>query len=195
MRRTISIPVPLIILTIINIGILIFHDHFHYKPYASYESLYDDCDDGCIKKWSLFRDDYPSAELQEAKRISDSVIGLRDISTTDKILKIAGFVHQRFIAQSGRPSIELLNASPLKQYKMLCASDTLELWCGNFAAIFSYFCWSEGIVTRNIEILNPADHHIVSECYIPETRKWALIDPTNNLLQLKGNQGILNLQS
>ena len=83
----------------------------------------------------------------------------------------------------------------MKQYRMLCASDTFELWCGNFAEIFSFFCWSQNVVTRNIEILNPADHHIVNECYVPETRKWVLVDPTNNLLQLKSSQGILNLQS
>jgi hypothetical protein len=91
-------------------------------------------------------------------------------------------LRRRFEKQLGRPSIELLKSSPLAQFKKLSSSDSIQLWCGNFAQMFSYFCWSQGIVSRNIEIMRAGDHHVVSECYIPEKKEWALVDLTNNIL-------------
>jgi hypothetical protein len=134
--------------------------------------------------------------LNEARRITDSVIDLRNSTILDKISGIGGFIHNRFKGQTGKPSNELLNASPLNQYKMLCASDSMQLWCGNFAEIFSFFCWSQGIATRNIEILNPIDHHVLNECYIPALHQWVMVDPTNNLLLVSNEQNVyLNLQT
>lgn len=195
MRRKKSITIILLVLTAINIAIFIFRDHFYYSSYGDDASLYGSCDQSCFKKWELYKNDYPAEDLREAKRISDSIIGDKNISAGDKIIRIGNFVYHRFKNQNGRPNTDLLTASPLTQYKMLCSSDTLQLWCGNFAEIFSYFCWSQGIAARNIEIMNPGDHHVLTECYVQDMRQWIMVDPTNNLLTVTNGKKILNLQT
>lgn len=185
----------LVILTVVNIVIFVFRDHFIYKPYSNYKDLYVCTEPICLEKWSLFRNDYPVDELKKAKHISDSVIGKNSISTQEKISKIGSFVHNRFKNQVGKPNQEVLTASPMNQYNLLSSSDSLKLWCGNFATMFSWFCWSQGIVTRNIEIMNLADHHVLNECFIPETNEWQMVDPTNNLLKLQSGEKILNLRT
>ena len=190
-----KVTVIFIFLTIINIVIFVYRDHFMYRPFSGYEELYECTDGDCMEKWSLFKNDYPVEEYNLARHISDSVIGKDPISTQEKILKIGSFVHNRFKNQMGKPGKELLTATPMNQYNMLCSADSLKLWCGNFAAIFSWFCWSQGIVTRNIEIMNLADHHVLNECFIPGINQWQMTDPTNNMIQLRNREKILNLQT
>ena len=190
-----KVTIIFLLLTIINIVIFVFRDHFMYRPFSGYKELYECTDADCLEKWNLFKNDYPVDELNQAKKISDSVIGKKSISTEEKILKIGSFVHNRFKNQMGKPNQEVLTASPMNQYNMLSSSDSLKLWCGNFATIFSYFCWSQGIVTRNIEIMNLADHHVLNECFIPSTNQWQMVDPTNNMLKLQSGEKILNLRT
>ena len=59
--------------------------------------------------------------------------------------------------------------------------------------MFSWFCWSQGIICRNIEIMNPGDHHVLNECYLPEQKKWVVVDLTNNLLALELDGNPVNL--
>src|SRR5688500_14291464 len=167
-----KVTIIFLFLTIINIVIFVFRDHFMYRPFSGYKELYECTDADCLEKWSQYKDDYPIEELKKAKHISDSVIGNSSLNTEEKIWKIGSFVHNRFKNQMGKPNQEVLSASPMNQYKMLGSSDSLKLWCGNFATIFSYLCWSQGIITRNIEIMNLADHHVLNECFIPATNQW-----------------------
>lgn len=164
-----------------------------YEPYAVYASLYQTCDKNCRTKWQEFSNDYSPTELQQAKHITDSIIA-GNVSTINKITLIVKFLHDRFFKQLGTPSVELMNATPLDQYKKLCASKKEELWCGNFAVMTAFFCFSQGIVTRNIEIMHPGDHHVLNECYVPETETWVMTDATNNLILIKNKNGdYLNL--
>jgi hypothetical protein len=179
-RKNISL-LLFLILGIVNLCIFFFRDHFRYQTYTDYRSFYEPCDETCRSKWESYVDDYPEAELDEAKKISDTVVR-GEISSLDKVLSIGHFLRRRFEKQLGRPTIELLKSSPLTQFKKLSSSDSLQLWCGNFAQMFSYFCWSQGIVSRNIEIMKAGDHHVITECYIPEKREWTMVDLTNNIL-------------
>jgi hypothetical protein len=188
MQRRKIILIIFVLLTVINIIIFIFRDAFMYQPYASRNELYRPCDEKCIAQWNQFVGDYPAEELKEAKRITDSLIR-GSTSTTMSIMNIGSYLHNRFKAQLGMPSQALMNSSPLNQYKQLCSSDSVQLWCGNFAQIFSFFCWSQGITTRYIEIMYPGDHHVLNECYMPGSKSWAMVDVTTGRLQVINQQG------
>jgi hypothetical protein len=181
-----------LLLTLANLFIFFFRDDFQYQPYASPASLYAPCDDQCMEKWNQYVIDFPKEELAAAKEISDSIVSGK-LNTAEKILALGSFIYDRFNGQMGRPSAELLRSSPLTQFKMLSSSDSVKLWCGNFAEMFSWFCWSQGIVCRNIEVMNPGDHHVLNECYLPEAGRWMMVDLTNNLLMTESNQRQLNL--
>jgi hypothetical protein len=176
------------ILSITNLVIFFYRDRFNYHKYATYSSLYSPD----TTKWRKFIDDYPRQELVEAKIILDS-LHIDDQPTSFKVLEIGKFLHNRFNKQLGKSSNQLVSASPLTQYKILRSSDTIELWCGNFAEMFTFFCWSRGITSRVIEIMNPGDHHVLNEYYLPETQEWGVIDLTNNHLLIRKSNGYANL--
>ena len=189
-----KIAVLFVILSLVNLLVFLFRDYFQYQPYAGMTSLYRHCDQACMEQWRTFTEDYPSRDLAEAKQLMDSVLGNTGAGSFAKAQKIARFLVLRFQKQLGTPSDALLKAPPLDQYKMLSASDSIQLWCGNFAQLFSFFCWSEGIACRSIEIMNPGDHHVLNECYLPETGRWVMVDLTNDLLFVRNKeQQLLNL--
>ena len=182
----------LFILSIINLIIFFYRDKFTYHKYATYSSLYS----SDTLRWKKFIDDYPQQELREAKGIVDS-LHISNQPTSIKVQEIGKFLYNAFKKQLGQSSTQLVPASPLTQYKILRSSDTIQLWCGNFAEMFAFFCWSEGITSRVIEILNPGDHHVLNECYLPESQQWAVTDLTNNhlLIQKSNKSGYPNLLS
>jgi hypothetical protein len=167
-------------ITIINLAIFFYRDKFTYHKYATRSSLYSTD----TLRWKKFIDDYSKQELIEAKIILDSLLDIENKSTSSKILEIGKLLYQRFHKQLGKPSHLVSAATPLNQFKILDSSHSERLWCGNFAAIFVFFCWSEGIPCRFIEIVNPGNHHVLSECYLSESKEWALTDITTNHLLL-----------
>lgn len=186
----------LLLLTVLNLVFFIFRDSFQYQPYSGYKDLYGSCGKACENKWKKYREDYPAAELVEARRITDSVLAGKPTDEYSKALAIGRFLYERFYRQLGTPDAGLLSSTPLAQYKKLSSSDSSELWCGNFAQIFSYFCWSQGIICRNIEIMNPGDHHVLNEVYLPSEEKWMMADLTNNQLAvLDEKNSVLDLVS
>ena len=184
------IAVLFFILSIINFVIFFYRDRFTYHKYATYPSLYS----SDTTSWKKFIDDYPKLDLIEAKGIVDS-LHIDEQPTPFKVLEIGKFLYNRFKKQLGRSSSQLVSASPLMQYKILQSSDTVKLWCGNFAEVFAFFCWSKGIISRVIEIVNPGDHHVLNECYLPETREWVVSDLTHNhlLIRKSNDKGYANL--
>src|SRR5690349_12275803 len=180
MRQITPVHILLSFLTAANLLIYIFRDQFQFMPYSTKSVVYGACGQECINTWQTFRDDYPLNELAEAKHISDSVIG-DEQATPKKILAIGRFIYEKFYRQLGSPSSHLNEASPLQQYRMLSASDSVQLWCGNFASMFSWFCWSQGIITRTVEIMRPGDRHVLNECYLAETGQWVMSDVTHHL--------------
>lgn len=171
-------------LTLINIIVFFFRSHFQYQPYTNYASLYAPCYENCERKWKEYIYDFPPRELEEAKKITDSLV-VPSSGSFQKVLKIGSFLYERFSGKLGTPSADLLASTPMAQYKKLCSGDTVKLWCNNLALMFSYFCWSQNIICRNIEISNPGDHHVLNECYLPESRQWIVVDLTHNLLAVE----------
>jgi len=176
--------------SVVNLGIFFYRDKFAYHKFATSSSL----NSTDIDKWRKFIDDLPKEQLAAANNILDS-LRLDDSTSVSKILAIGGMLHGRFYKQTGSPSAQLELKTPLDQFKMLSSSDTIRLWCGHFAGMFAFFCWSEGIPCRIIEIMNPGDHHVLNECYLSEAKKWVVTDVTNNNLLFldQGNNVYLDL--
>jgi len=170
--------VLLIALTLANLLIFYYKDNFIYHQYGDYSCLYS----SETGRWSAFVKDYPHGELVQAKKIIDSAIPSGNLSSVSTILGIGKLLYTRFHNRNGVPSATLARASPLQQYNLLNSSDSEKLWCGNFASMFAFFCWSQGIPCRIIEIMNPGDHHVVNECYLKETNNWVMTDVTTNHL-------------
>lgn len=171
------------LLTIVNGLIFLFRDHFQYIPYRSVEKIYAPRPN--TGKWALFRDDYPAAELARARTITSPIVEGAH-TTADRAVRIAAFVYRSYQPQMGTPAAELLPLSPMQQVTLLAADTSQRLWCGNLAQIFAFYCWSQEIPTRIVEIMNPGDHHVVDECYIAEEDRWMLVDVTSNMLKAGG---------
>jgi hypothetical protein len=178
-----------LVLTLLNLLVFFFRDRFQYQPYGGDEELYGPCDTSCYNTWKEYATDFPRQELKEARMITDSVLAGQPDETISKIRGIGHFLYNRFHDQLGTPPPSLLSHSPMNQYRELSLSDTLELWCGNFAEIFTFFCWSQDITARTIEIMNPGDHHVLNECYLPEENRWIMVDLTNNLIVVRDKEG------
>ena len=183
-----------ILLSVINCLIYVFRNKFVYIPSTTYQELYSPCTKNCLKKWKQTITGYPSVEINRARQLADSIIGQSPKNTIDKILILSGFLYKKFNKQISSPDKNILTGSPLNQYYILCNNSSVQLWCGNFAAIFSSLCWAENIPCRTIEIMNPGNHHVLNECYIKEDKKWVMVDITNNqLLSMNAEKKYLNL--
>lgn len=172
--------------SVLNLVVYFYRDKFAYHKFATASSLTSPH----FGKWRKFVDDLPREHFAEANDILDS-LHVDDSTEISKILSIGGMLYGRFHNQTGSPSPQLESKLPLDQFKILSSSDTVHLWCGHFAFMFAFFCWSKGIPCRVVEIMNPGDHHVLNECYLPEVKKWVATDVTNNnLLFLDQDTGV-----
>jgi hypothetical protein len=187
----------LLLLSIINVLIFIYRDHFQYLPYHSYQSLYSECNEDCKEKWNKGTRTFSKDELNEANQILSANTDIKSKKQTlEKVQLIASFVYNKFHKQYGIPSDSTLSLSPLKKFKLLSNTPQEKMWCGDFARMVFLFTTSQNILCRVIDIYAPEDQHAVNECYIPELKQWVLTDATFNILSaLSGNNEYLNLQN
>jgi hypothetical protein len=186
----------LLVLSIINILIFIYRDHFHYLPYRSYESLYAECNENCKEKWAEGTQIFSKAELNEANQILLAHTDIKNKKQSlEKVQLIASFVYNKFHEQYGRPADSILSWTPLQKFKLLSNSPQARMWCGDFARMVSLFTTSQNILCRIIDIYAPEDQHSVNECYIPELKQWILTDATYNIISALNNNQYLNLQN
>ena len=173
-----------LIITLINTVIFLNRDKFVYHKNASYTSLYS----SDTVKWKQFVYDYSPDEFEKVKQILNDSVKIETKTSSQKVLTIGRMLVNRFNKQMGKPSNILLSSSPLQQYKMLCSSDTEQIWCGVYADMFAFFCWGAGIPCRVIEIMNPGDRHVLNECYLREVGEWVVVDLTYNRLLIRNQQ-------
>lgn len=183
----------LLLVTAVNIGIYIYRDAFQFVKYSTHKELYGGCDASCRDKWDDYLLPYSEASLAEGKALLHS-LRLDTGSTLSKVSGIGRHLYQKFHRQAGCPADTIHRSAPLQQYKLLSADTAQRVWCGTYAQMFSFLCWSEGIVCRNLEIFKPGDHHILNECFLPEVNRWMMVDVTNNLLWAKEDGRLLNAQ-
>ncbi len=168
---------------------------FEYVKVSNVQQLYPaDPDSGFVAKWSAYDNKRFSAkDLDIGYKILVDSLGIDTIKSSEKkISSISGWLFQTFAKQIGRPSLELVHPTVLKQYEYYVAKKDQQLWCGNFQEMVGFFCTAAKLQNRYIEIapvndkVNPPFHE-VNEVYVPELKKWVMTDATRNLLLLKKN--------
>lgn len=179
--------------TVINAAFFYFRDNFQYVKYSTYKDLYSGCDEKCRQKWDHFSEANSPAVIREAQQLLKP-LRLDTAGTLSRITAIGHHLYARFHSQAGIPGDRINWANPVEKYKLLSADTSQKLWCGTYAQMFSLFCFSQGILTRNVEIFKPGDHHVLNECYIPERQQWLMVDLTNNILFAEKNGKLLNTQ-
>lgn len=182
-----------VIVTVINAALFFFKDSLQYIKYSTYDELYGFCDEGCVKKWDDFTLAYPSTSFEEGRKTLRS-LRLDTGSTLSKIEAVGHHLYAKFNRQAGYPQDVIHRSAPLDDYKILSGDTTQKVWCGTYAMMFAFFCWSQNVVCRYVEIYKPGDHHVLNECWVPELKSWVMVDITNNLLRAEGGNRILNTQ-
>lgn len=179
--------------TFVNAGLFFFRDSLQYIKYATYDELYGVCDDACVQKWDDFTLAYPRTSFAEGRQILQS-LHLDTGTTLSKIEAIGHHLYAKFNRQAGYPGNVIHRSAPLDDYKILSADTAQKVWCGTYAMMFAFFCWSQNVLCRCVEIYKPGDHHVLNECWVPELRQWVMVDLTNNLLQVERGNRACNAQ-
>lgn len=190
--------IALFLLTVFNILIYVNRDNFQYKPYSTYNQLYTNCiDTKCLNKWKASQVQFSKTDLSGAFSISKQRGGIKENDNTHtKLQKIFLLLYVQFYDQLSRPTPEFSSKSALEKYFAL-QNNHEQLWCGNFGEMFLLFCTANNITCRYIEIFKPSDHHVVNECFVPETNRWILIDLTTNVFGINKNEqsfGLMDIQ-
>lgn len=180
--------------TAVNAGLFIFRDPLQYVRYSTYEELYAPCDEACNQKWGEFLHAYSGASLAEARRLLQPLRS-DPASTLTRIEAIGHHLYTKFNGQAGYPQGIIHTAAPLDLYKILSADTAQKVWCGTYAMLFAFFCWSQNVVCRVVEIYRPGDHHMLNECWVPETKQWMLVDLTANVAGAEADGQLLNTQN
>lgn len=167
--------------TVINVIIFFYRDYFQYTAYSTYADLYGECGQDCRSKWDDFLTPYPATAIAGARKLLNP-LPLQPDSAQRNLKQIVQHLYQRFHRQAGDPNNNIVLADPVQFYKLASIDTTQKLWCGTWADMVSFFAWSHNIVSRNVEIMRPGDHHVLNECYLPEKKQWAMVDLTNNIV-------------
>lgn len=181
------------VITLINGIIFYYRDHFQYVAYSTYADLYGECNQDCREKWGRYLSPYPATSAREARTLLEA-LPFKPDSTLYNLKEIGRFFYSKFHNQKGVPQPVFHSPDPVEGYKSLLADTTQKLWCGTWAQLVSFFGWSLKIVSRNVEIMRPGDHHVLNECYIPERKQWVMVDLTNNIQLASKEDRLLNAQ-
>jgi len=177
------------LLTVINAGMFLRRTHFDYKPVVSEAQLYT----APGKEWTHFFTDFPVDAQQQAIRFTDSLLQGTDTSRQAQIIRIGSFLYRQFAPQLGKPSRQENYKDPWEMFQYYRADSTRQLWCGHLSILFNFFCLSQGIGSRMIELMKEGDHHVVNECYLPGRGKWVLVDLTYDQLLVREKDQLLGL--
>jgi len=163
----------------------------NYSKYSTYEQLYSEKNntDKQRRKWENPFKFISVTEKNAAYQLtkSEADITNNDLSF-ERMVKIGTWIISKFReCKVGKPTDSLSELPMLEQLKAITERKS-PIWCGNYANMFLFFCKASSIETRIIEIINPGNHHVVNECFIPELQKWVIVDLTNNIIYCKNEK-------
>ncbi|MBK6938143.1 MAG: transglutaminase domain-containing protein [Chitinophagaceae bacterium] len=165
-----------------------------YTKYSTYGQLYSDKNntDQKRKKWNDTYQFTSSAEKDTAVKIAEREAGITPKDPVfEKIVKTGKWlINVLQQCPAGKPT-DSLSALPMLQQLPALKERKSPVWCGTYGNLFLFFCKANNIETRLIEIMNPGNHHIVNECYVPELKQWVAVDLTNKFLYCINNKGDL----
>lgn len=199
--KPIRLSFPLILFIILGAANIFFflqrNRMGNYVKKVSYEQLYASSNNkpGDLIKWNKSLAFYPADEIQKSQQLSSIQAGIEDGDITlVKMVKIGSWLSALLNkCPRGEPESYLAAVAPSEQLKIYAKANT-RVWCGSYAGLFSFFCATNNITTRNVELVIKGNHHVVNECFVPEIGKWVMTDLTYNVLYVKDLDGnFLNL--
>ncbi|MBC7872363.1 MAG: transglutaminase domain-containing protein [Ferruginibacter sp.] len=172
---------------------------FEYIKYAATSALYPPGPDSSFfKKWNRYNQRFSKKELGEGLLLLQQHTGIDTLSSDEaKVISIGAWLHHSFQSQVGKPADSLSVLTPLLQYQFLAADKKKQLWCGQFQAMFGFFCTAAGLNNRYVEIvpINPLQnggYHEINEVWLPGRKNWVMADATRNFLLITKDNQILS---
>ncbi len=158
---------------------------------------------GDYKTWPLAEWQRVSeySEPQEKVLIKTWIREQAQLLSTDssirKVEKIALNLLKELDGRRGIPDDSMDHISPYQQFKRASLGQS-KLWCGNFTSILAAFLEAEGLLSREVCLEGKAgtvftSGHSLNEVFIPELRKWVMVDLTSKALLASVNGEYLNL--
>jgi len=147
--------------------------------------------------WQKYSPHSTTAELALAQQlILENTNVKNNDSTLVKVKKISAFIINTLDTHRGIPADSSNYLSPWQNYKLATANKS-KVWCGDFCAILSFFLRAEGIVSREVCFEGKINSvytagHSFNEVYIPEIKKWVMVDLTSKAVFITNNFEYLN---
>jgi hypothetical protein len=131
-----------------------------------------------------------------AAMLRDSIKIESNDQSEQKILKIADFILARTEKFKGRPDDSMSGMNPLQQLSFVQAGKS-KIWCGNYAAIFSFFASAAGLPVRLVSCGQSYKGysigiHVFCEVYMKEYQSWAFVDLMSGNILVRYNKKWLN---
>jgi hypothetical protein len=129
--------------------------------------------------------------------LADSAGIQKNETTVQKILKIGRIVLGKMPPDYGLPSDTVSALHPLQQLQQAKAG-RVNLWCGNYVAIFGCLASAADIPNRIVLVGGAKKNlglgnHVFCEAYLKEEKQWVYVDLTNNTILLQQGNRYLNV--
>ena len=194
----------LLIITLLlgSANIFIFlkrNNGFEYIKYSGISELYpSDPGSSFFNKWDKYNRKFSTEEISQGLLLLNRFAGIDTLSADrDKVVNIAVWLYKSFHRQLGTPADSLSGLAPLLQYKSLVSDTEKQLMCGQFQAMFGFFCTAAGLKNRYVEVVplsaaNSSGYHEVNEVWLAEVKKWVMVDVTRNFLLFRKDSLVLS---
>ncbi|HVT84134.1 MAG TPA: hypothetical protein VHD35_02985 [Chitinophagaceae bacterium] len=168
------------------------NDFSSYTHWSNYSDLYPAKGPGTkeLANWKECRTQYSEEEKEAGKKLSATEAGIKENDPVlTKTIKLGQWIiHSLWQCKTGRPSDSVDRLRPMAILETAKARKT-PVWCGTYGALFLFFCTCQNITCRYIESIGKTDSHVINECYIPELRKWIMVDLTHKIITATDNKG------
>lgn len=164
----------------------------NYTQWSNYSNLYPANGIGTkeLTKWQKSLTQYSEEEKEAGKKLSAAEAGIKeDDPDLTKTIKLGQWIiHCLWKCKTGRPSDSVDHLPPIQILETAKAQKT-HVWCGTYGALFLFFCNCHNITCRFIESIGKSDGHVINECYIPELKKWIMVDLTHKIITATDTNG------
>lgn len=168
------------------------NDFGSYTHWSTYNDLYPaqgiNADQAAI--WQECRAQYSKEELAVGKKLSETEAGINENDPVlTKTIKLGQWIiNSLWNCKTGRPSDSVDRLRPIAILKTAQEEKT-KVWCGTYGALFLFFSSCHGITCRYIESIGKTDGHVINESYIPELKKWIMVDLTHKIIAATDSSG------
>lgn len=155
-----------------------------------------------LTRFSEWRDDifWKEETLDKTvvdKYLTDSIKIFNTDKTSDKVIKIARYIIQATLSHAGAPSKKIEELNPIQQLDEF-RSGRSNLWCGNYAYLFTFFATKAGVPVRTVACegglpgMKTGVTHVFNEVFLSEENSWAYVDLTMQNIFVKKDEQFLN---